>query len=443
MASPNRVHIQSGNTSIPWIRLFITVDILKNTDYKWPNSGTAMAFHHGLTIYLSVTRWPRVLEMLDDNPGLHNNTPVAYIVLMYAKGKKATDPKDKVFALYSLFRELSIELPKPDYEKSLEQIYREATVASIKYDKLLNILYYCPSDNRRLGLRSWVPDWSDPAWESDDSRSAMSHSRFAACGPSDPRWHFADDDTKLIVMGKIFDTVMYRSETMPDKAEIYRETRNGTDLLTPSRRLTEYGNKFLDFTRQCLKTFKAWLEVSQWSNYSNGESAQDAFRRTIIQDSHTPEIQYFDQWLNILQASDSRIMELALDNTTPEWRQEVQPLLHETFLSRMMERVAANVRTHFALGETSNFCYYAMEMTCGKCFFRTENGYFGTAPDPASVCVEAGDKVAVVSGLAHPLLLRPVEGGGYRLLTHIYLHGIMYGEAWPDNDSVLEELALV
>jgi hypothetical protein len=53
------------------------------------------------------------------------------------------------------------------------------------------------------------------------------------------------------------------------------------------------------------------------------------------------------------------------------------------------------------------------------------------------------DKIAVVvSGLAHPLLLRPVEGG-YKVLAHIYLRGIMYGEVWPGNDSILEDLILV
>jgi len=159
-------------------------------------------------------------------------------------------------------------------------------------------------------------------------------------------------------------------------------------------------------------------------------------------DGVTPISQYFDQWLSILQASDLRLMELAIDRINPDWRQETPPLLHETYLRTCMEDISANLRTLFALGEAKKFHYQALVMTSGKCFFRTENGYFGTAPDPASIGVQAGDQVGIVSGLAHPLLLRPVEDG-YRLLTHIYLHGTMYGEAWPDDDSILEELALV
>jgi hypothetical protein len=79
-----------------------------------------------------------------------------------------------------------------------------------------------------------------------------------------------------------------------------------------------------------------------------------------------------------------------------------------------------------------------------KCFFRTENGYFGTAPDPLPTALRPGDKIAIISGLEMPLLLRPVEGGyQYLLLTHVYVHGIMHGEMWPVIKDDLEEIALV
>jgi len=113
-----------------------------------------------LTIYLAVKRWPRLLEIVDDNPGPHHNTSLAYAALLYAKRKKATDPKDKVFALYSLFRELSIEIPGPDYRKS---------------------------------------------------------------------------------------------ETMPHR-EILREKRDGADLIKRGSRLTKFGDKLLDFTRESLES---------------------------------------------------------------------------------------------------------------------------------------------------------------------------------------------
>lgn len=56
-----------------------------------------------------------------------------------------------------------------------------------------------------------------------------------------------------------------------------------------------------------------------------------------------------------------------------------------------------------------------------------------------------GDVIAIVGNLGMPLLRRPVEGE-YRLLTHVYVHGIMYGEAWPEREKEedeLEEIVLV
>ena len=74
-----------------------------------------------------------------------------------------------------------------------------------------------------------------------------------------------------------------------------------------------------------------------------------------------------------------------------------------------------------------------------KCFFFTEEGYFGLAPDPLPASIQAGDKIVVVQGLAMPLVLRPIEnrcsedgcretecnGGAYKLITHAYMRGII------------------
>lgn len=89
-----------------------------------------------------------------------------------------------------------------------------------------------------------------------------------------------------------------------------------------------------------------------------------------------------------------------------------------------------------------------MKENRAKCFFRTVEGYIGTAPNPACVRVEKGDAVTVVAGLDHPVLLRPVlnpDGSRYwRFLTYVYVHGIIHGEAWPGSESgQLERLILV
>jgi hypothetical protein len=53
-----------------------------------------------------------------------------------------------------------------------------------------------------------------------------------------------------------------------------------------------------------------------------------------------------------------------------------------------------------------------------------------------------GDKIVIIRGLEMPLLLRPVENG-YKLITHVYVHGMMYGEMWPQDEGCLEDIILL
>lgn len=79
-------------------------------------------------------------------------------LLAAMRPKKATDPRDKAFVLYTIANELGFALPLPDCNKSLEQAYIDTAIACIEQDNKPNILYEAPSDKRSPGLPSWVPD---------------------------------------------------------------------------------------------------------------------------------------------------------------------------------------------------------------------------------------------------------------------------------------------
>jgi hypothetical protein len=72
----------------------------------------------------------------------------------------ATNPKDAVFGMYGILQKLDSTIPPPDYSKSVEDIYIEATKLAIMHDNSLEILLET-SENRDLPeLPSWVPDWN-------------------------------------------------------------------------------------------------------------------------------------------------------------------------------------------------------------------------------------------------------------------------------------------
>jgi hypothetical protein len=449
-SSMNRVDLCCGRTILPWIQLIVAVDALRQEKYNWGRWEQAMRLLSQLSTNLIYHQYPAVRERLDDNPGVIHfyNKPLVFLILMNAREKLSTEPRDKIFALHSMFKKLQVPSPSPDYRKTVQDVYRESVVASINYDRRLEVLYHVPSDHRRDGLVSWVPDWSDAGWKESDPRYGIVRSRFAACGLGNPNWRFSTDQSQLIVTGKIVDSIIYRAESVAGPAEIL-PAGFGRDL--NQRTPVSQGDQgiFRRFAQLAYPVLKSWVEVSQWSEYPTGESTKEALRRTLVMDD--PDIlarvtmaQTFDPWYNAVISGELEVIDMEIKKALSGQPRPALPAQDEDTLRACLEKILEIQRTFLPVGNplASLFHYDAVAFSQKKCLFYTQSGYFGTAPDPLPAPVEPGDKIAVVGGLEMPLLLRPVEGG-YRLLTHVYVHGIMYGEAWPENVESLEEIVLV
>lgn len=98
------------------------------------------------------------------NTDWENSLRQRFVNLMSkTRRQEATDPKDKVCALYGLLRRLEIKLPNPDYtvNNSLEQTYSAFTRSIIQWHRSLEILREASGPWGANGP-SWVPDWSKP-----------------------------------------------------------------------------------------------------------------------------------------------------------------------------------------------------------------------------------------------------------------------------------------
>ncbi|KAN0106815.1 Heterokaryon incompatibility protein (HET) domain containing protein [Hyaloscypha variabilis] len=83
-------------------------------------------------------------------------------LLECAKACKCSDPRDRIFALLSLYRITSRYQITPDYTKSTHEVYEDAfkrITAAKKNLKLLTTVEMHPSNALDP---SWVPDWSHP-----------------------------------------------------------------------------------------------------------------------------------------------------------------------------------------------------------------------------------------------------------------------------------------
>jgi hypothetical protein len=392
----DRIYFRCGSDEFRWMSLIAIFDGLVAARCPAGNWKIAFELQKRLSMDLIFHRWPELRQEVDEiSPMFHknpHNDTSAFAILKHSRRKGATEPKDKIFALYGVFMELGIPSPPPDYGLSVEDVYRKATISCIEHDQILDVLLLAPSSHRREGLASWVPDFSDSGWDNTDSRYPMTRDRFFSSGrPTIALWDFSENKEQLTVKGKIVDSIMIRCD--PIVMPVLTSTR--LDLQTMMTQVAE--------TSPALRN---WAEIMEWSEYPTNVRNSEAFIRTLVSDNpqavaSAQEGDKFNQWYNYIMRDEEPITSRALP-----------------------------------------FHGLAISFSANKCFFYTENHYFGTAPDPLPVSLDAGDQIAIVSGLELPLILRPVDGG-YRFITHCYVHGIMNGELWPKDETQLEDITLL
>jgi hypothetical protein len=442
LASADRIVFRCGSLEVPWTSLLMVIDALETSQYNWGRWKEATALQKRLFIYLLVRRFPEVRGMLDDDKGTYYNDPTFFAILMDTRKKESGDPKDKVIALYGLFKELNIPSPKPNYSLPVEDIYREITMTSIEYDKNIWILYHVPSDRRLGDLASWVPDWSEAGFEPHDSRYGVLRDRFAASGPGQHTWRFSEDHKALILRGKVVDTLILKGESMPSPGDFASLTAGNDYVLTRK-------DEYMQYQHDVSAVFRSWVEISKWADYPTGEPSKEVLQRTLTQDypdanAAAAEDNAFSDWYDNMGLDELDLLASGLQSFRGmdfEAQIPCEPALRDEYLRRFKDQISDQTISYLAFA-ANKFHSVAIVHAAMKCFFLTEQEYFGTAPDPLPLSIEAGDKIAIISGLEMPLVIRPVEGG-YRLITHVFVHGMMYGEMWPESEAELEDIVLL
>ncbi|KAH7176054.1 heterokaryon incompatibility protein-domain-containing protein [Dactylonectria macrodidyma] len=455
-----KVEVYCGDSSIDWLTLWLATDVLSSIKYKLGDWEPAIRLQRYLSQMMTRHREPELKRMMNSIPGLELDLTIS-LLLIFCRPKLATDPKDKVYALYGLLNYFGVELSKPDYEKPLAEIYAEITAASIKHDKNLFALNYVASDSRRSGLPSWVPDWSDIGWEQGDPRGPVTRGRFAASGSAEPRWKFTSNPQELIVYGKVVGTVIYRADSfvltpLPSIPELTQRDATGRIIVSESLRNTY----------NIYKIMKEWVGVAyRAGSYPTGENLDNALKTTLLNDypsnNADPRANGFHEWLASMRATEAELTVKAaplamLLGATPVPQVGLRTVVGALFrpsryLAKREQRrqqvendVPIELRTMLAMTVNRGWGYHSLAqlVSARKSFFRTDGGYFGTAPDMFPDSLQSGDVVALVAGLAMPVVLRKVESG-FHLVSHCYVHGMMYGDVWERVEGQIDELTLI
>ncbi|KXX78936.1 Heterokaryon incompatibility protein 6, OR allele [Madurella mycetomatis] len=311
---------------------------------------------------------------------------LAMIDLMHLTNKMLCfDPRDRVYALYGVFRAIDASRSGPDvkvdYNKTVAQVYTDAARFFLTRSGGLGVFATIASESEEPGLPSWVPDWK-LAGREDFFRLSCEQASYGACGRMRISAKIDDIAGRITLSGILVDRISYVS---------------GNVLLSsfnPAK------------NNRCTLWLKEHLDMVRDSDKYNDMDAVDVFWRSLTADAFAvyppgpdeSSVTALGQLLFLMNGVDMR--------THGKKERVVIPGVEERD------------------DEYNRWISYFPRRAAERVFCMTEEGYCGLLPPRSSV----GDYVAVVRGGRVPLVLRGVPGEPFKLLGEAYVHGLMSGE---------------
>jgi hypothetical protein len=328
----------------------------------------------------------------------------------------SSDPKDKVFALHGIFLSLMYEIPPPDYSKSAEEVYLDATRALPLHGKPLAILHLVTGLEDMPNIPAWVPNFSERDLPWLIHHTARELVLFDSCfeAPEFARPHIlpGSNGRYLCLRGNLLDKVSIRCEGMtwqPDFSEILT-----TDILSTG---------IMGGFHQIVRAFQEWYRVVRRMNrYPFQRPLNRVFLHTLV---HIESDCKFEDsggelWLRTLMSNDPEmgagvdslkliLDEVAQDVTIKEAIYDNPKFQHMTQLDEW--------KILLALVWDSEMCGFhdrAWIMSRHNVFFTTEAGYMGAG----SRAIQSGDLLVHFPGTVSPMIIRP-SGKHYRLIAQL------------------------
>ena len=358
-------------------------------------------------------------------------------VLVGASGKRATEQRDMVFALYGVLSGLNVTIPAPDYTKPVESVYHEATRAVLEFDQSLEVLSHIDGISRLPSSPSWVFNWPDgyrPQSISSSQFSAACHQEGEPRQRLNPLFAFSNDGQQLVIRGRKLDAVSIRSHTVFTVEEIALVSRENDQIQAAisAPKLVEMFQEWIDL----------WHQLPDFPSYLGSETgAARAFLRILTQDGSSLYEGFMKlpllekglvKWYKLMIEEDLA----SSDSIIPSWLPHRYHWVTETQGWKIMQTIDKNRPARF-------FHTHVKDCSLLKVFFLTENGYMGTAP----YSVQQRDQIFLVSGLHVPLVLRPnvFPPNTFTLICSAFMQGLMYGEKWQEKGFAdeLEDIVIV
>ncbi|KAF7185101.1 Heterokaryon incompatibility protein 6, OR allele [Pseudocercospora fuligena] len=348
----------------------------------------------------------------------HSRIPVSDI-LAYASRRGSTDPHDKFFALYGILKRMDVDVPEPDYGKSVEDVFIEATNVAIKDEEKLTVLLQVTGLPSEYDLPSWVPDWSD-------------RSRPEIIGQDIARAYSASQDSRMSSMPSLTSREL----------EVLGRPVNRIRHLSPS----SFSRGSKDSTLLRLdKTLRNWLEyfgkhsrvkitnnlhaLNTWSffflalNYESPALPPRIFQATE---------DYLAILIHVERQNESMDKFLSHARRHPKLYGVSNPLISpkggigydlvNIGPADVDIRSLDNARIEQAFDRREHFS----RSLADRAFFWGFDGYCGTA----SSAVKRGDDIVLLSGLEMPAVVRHHDKELSKFVSAAYIREYMFGAHW-------------
>jgi hypothetical protein len=287
---------------------------------------------------------------------------------------KCSDSRDRVYAMLNLLPRFEKNMNiKPDYSKTVAQVYEHTVRRYLELFQKLSILVACEMREEQANMPTWVPDWSLGRITSElNAGFADVFSSYKS--------HFLDSG--------ILRTKGVRSVTVNTVGKFKFDSGSAIDVAREIRRLAP-PSVFHDHYVGGGSLLHAYCCALSADEFSNG------FHPAGTKPFMLSTQRGMESLRSILSAPDLDSLRALL--TLPESFQENAPAI---------------------------FCSHVRYFCTERTLLSTETGYIGLGPPAA----RPNDQVCVLLGCMNLMLLRPTENGKHQIVGECYVKGLSSGE---------------
>jgi hypothetical protein len=374
----------------------------------------------------------------------NNTVDYGLNLLLFTRSHKASDPRDKVYALLGLLRRDCQSL-KPDYRKSAPEVFAGFVRHMMPRLSTLEILSYVHLTSL-TELPLWAPRWA----LNEDNVGSLEGCTFKASGATKPRYKDSSLWGLLDLEGLLLDRVNCTTQSLSERPTATKqgdiqdacELALSTSSLGPgpyqelicpivplvwtltagqTTRLGHLTDQAADATH--LLDFAAYL-VNILILHMKDVATEPRCMRVVLNIA----IEAQNAYLQLEKNLDSSMQAKALSEESKVWFENFMRVVHSQNDPGCIASSARHLFERIGLdgNKSARFQMTLVRTYLDRKFFITDQGYMGIGAH----LMEAGDRVCVLFGGSTPYIVRPTSvPDEYLFLGECYVHGLMDGEA--------------